>query len=96
VWVSFAVIGGPEVSGGSGIRGCGDEIGEGLFPVGVPVIRAGAVEAGMDQDGEVFEGWHGATSGKTWSVPNCSNYRQALRSGINFFFISEAKEGSFR
>lgn len=36
-----------------------DEIGEGLFPVGVPVIRAGAVEAGVDQDREVFQGWHG-------------------------------------
>jgi len=35
-----------------------DEIGEGLFPVGVPVIRAGAVEAGVDQDGDVFEGKH--------------------------------------
>ena len=52
MWVSFAVIVGPEVSGGSGMRGCGpsvidrmvparllhaDEIGEGLFPVGVPL-----------------------------------------------------------
>ena len=36
-----------------------DEIGEGLFPVGVPVIRAGAVEAGVDQDGEVFKVGHG-------------------------------------
>jgi hypothetical protein len=35
------------------------EIGEGLFPVAVPVIRAGAVEAGVDQDGEVFQGGHG-------------------------------------
>lgn len=35
------------------------EIGEGLFPVGVPVIQAGAVEAGADQDGEVFQGRHG-------------------------------------
>lgn len=35
------------------------EIGEGLFPVGVPVIRAGAVEAGVNQDGEVFQGGHG-------------------------------------
>jgi hypothetical protein len=35
-----------------------DEIGKGLFPVGVPVIRAGAVEAGVDQDGEVFQGGH--------------------------------------
>ncbi len=38
------------------------EIVEDLFPVGVPVIRAGAVEAGVDQDGEVFEGGHGAES----------------------------------
>jgi hypothetical protein len=37
-----------------------DEIGEGLFPVGVPVIRARAVEAGVDQDGEVVDGWNGA------------------------------------
>lgn len=36
-----------------------NEIGEGLFPVGVPVVRARAVEAGVDQDGEVFEGGHG-------------------------------------
>jgi hypothetical protein len=28
--------------------------------VGVPVIRAGAVEAGVDQDGGVFEGGHAA------------------------------------
>lgn len=34
------------------------EFGEGLFPVRVPVIRAGSVEAGVDQDGEVFEGGH--------------------------------------
>lgn len=34
------------------------EIGEGLFPVGLPVIRAGAVEARVDQDGEAFWGWH--------------------------------------
>ncbi len=34
------------------------EFEEGSLPVGVPVIRAGAVEAGVDQDGEVFEGRH--------------------------------------
>lgn len=34
------------------------EIGEDLFPVGVPVIRAGAVDAGVDQDGEVFDDEH--------------------------------------
>lgn len=35
-----------------------DKIGEGLFLVGVPVIRAGGVEAGVDQDGEVFKVGH--------------------------------------
>lgn len=35
-----------------------DEIGEGLFPVAVPVIWAGAVEAGVDQDGDVVEVGH--------------------------------------
>jgi hypothetical protein len=34
--------------------------------VRVPVIRAGAVEAGVDQDGEVFEGGHGAGAGVSW------------------------------
>lgn len=34
------------------------EIGEGLFPVGVPVIRAGAVEAGVDKDGKVLKSGH--------------------------------------
>lgn len=34
------------------------EIGEGLFQVGVPVIRAGAVEAWVGQDGEVFKVGH--------------------------------------
>jgi hypothetical protein len=43
-----------------------DEIGEGLLPVGVPVIRAGAVEAGVDQDGEVFEGGHSVGAGDSW------------------------------
>lgn len=38
-------------------------IGEGPFPVRVPVIRAGAVEAGVDQDGEVFEVGHVAGTG---------------------------------
>lgn len=37
-----------------------DEIGEGLFPVRLPVIRSGAVEAGVYQDGKVVECSHGA------------------------------------
>jgi hypothetical protein len=53
--------------------------------VGVPVIRAGAVEAGVDQDGEGFEIEHAALrskvnreagyelfiqpDGKSWSAP---------------------------
>jgi len=36
-----------------------DEIGKDLIPVGVPVIGAGAVEAGVDQDGKIFQGGHG-------------------------------------
>jgi hypothetical protein len=35
-----------------------DEIGEGLFPVGLPVIWPGAVEAGVDKDGEGVESLH--------------------------------------
>jgi hypothetical protein len=34
------------------------EIGEGLFPVGMPVSRAGAVEAGVNQDREIFKVEH--------------------------------------
>ena len=36
------------------VDGADLHIGEGTLPVRVQVIRAGAVEAGVDQDGEVF------------------------------------------
>ena len=39
------------------------ELGEGLFPVGVPVIRARAVEAGVDQYGEILARGHAAGPG---------------------------------
>lgn len=32
------------------------KFGEGLFPVGMPVIRVRAIEAGVDQDGEGLGG----------------------------------------
>ena len=51
-----------------------EEIGEGLFPVAVPVIRARAVEAVVDQGGEVFMVAHGVY----WSENIvCPNYAQS-------------------
>ncbi len=43
-----------------------DKIGEGLFPVVVPVIRAGTVEAGVDQDGEVIQS--SRATGQIWII----------------------------
>jgi hypothetical protein len=67
-----------------------DEIGEGLFPVGVPVIRAGAVEAGVDQDREVFGGGHEV--GYRWIA------RRAVQSSLESprGFRKEIDSGTFR